>query len=387
MYGGVAAAADLILLFLFKYLPFLSENIASLIHNKNIIVQIALPIGISFFTFQMLSYIFDIVRGKVKAHKNPFHVLLYATMFPQLVAGPIVRYETIAEEIDNRQETHSEFTDGMVRFVYGLGKKVLLSDYLAAVSDAVFMQGGNLSVATAWLGAVCYTLQIYFDFSGYSDMAIGLGLILGFHFPENFNYPYAARSVSDFWKRWHISLSAWFRDYLYIPLGGSRTSNAKWIRNLLLVWLSTGIWHGANWTFIAWGLIYFCILVFEKMVGVRKIQGYGFLSQIYTWFVIMAAWVVFRSATLMDAVIYLGNMIGIGDSGLMDDTFLRMASNCKVPLITALILSFPVYRHIKDKVTQSQGRMIDAAAVLIIFPLSLLHCIASSYSPFIYFNF
>ncbi len=246
----VAIVFDLLLIGIFKYSTFLWSNIALLMGSEHQIAEIAMPIGISFFTFQLMSYIFDVYYGKASAQQNPAHVALYISLFPQLIAGPIVRYSQIESEILIRQESFDNLSEGVRRFIYGLGKKVLLANYLAQIADNAFDYGAYSSVASAWLGAVAYTLQIYFDFSGYSDMAIGLGRMFGFHFPENFHYPYIAHSVTDFWRRWHISLSSWFRDYVYIPMGGNRVPKYKWVRNLFVVWLLTGIWHGANWTFI-----------------------------------------------------------------------------------------------------------------------------------------
>ena len=254
------------ILFIFKYLCFTLQNISWLISKDFSSIKIALPIGISFFTFQAMSYVIDVYKKKVQVQKSLFNLGLYIALFPQLIAGPIVRYETIEKKIENRDENYDDFAEGTVRFIQGLAKKVIIANNVALVSDAAFETPINeLSTAFAWLGAIAYSLQLYFDFSGYSDMAIGLGKMFGFHFLENFNYPYMASSITDFWRRWHISLSSWFRDYVYFPLGGSRVdSKARHIFNLFIVWLLTGIWHGANWTFIVWGLFYFILLVIEK---------------------------------------------------------------------------------------------------------------------------
>lgn len=236
-----------------KYLTFAATEVGLLIHKDMSFISISLPIGISFFTFQLMSYLFDIYYGTAEAQSNPLYVGLYVSLFPQLIAGPIVRYKQVAEEISNRRESYSDIVDGMERFIYGLGKKVLIANYMAQIADNVFDYLPDRSVAMAWLGAVAYALQIYFDFSGYSDMAIGLGRMFGFHFDENFNYPYISKSVTEFWRRWHISLSSWFRDYVYIPFGGNRVKKSRWVFNLAIVWILTGIWHGANWTFVLWG--------------------------------------------------------------------------------------------------------------------------------------
>jgi D-alanyl-lipoteichoic acid acyltransferase DltB (MBOAT superfamily) len=261
-YMRTAIALDIVFLFVFKYAAFVSKNLALLFGSNSFIITIALPIGISFYTFQLMSYVFDVYYKKMAARKNLTGVALYVSLFPALIAGPIVRYETIAREIDGRIETPEDFTEGIARFVIGLGKKMLIANYAGFIADRIFalnsLSGGNLSAASAWLGAIAYTLQIFFDFSAYSDMAIGLGRMFGFHFLENFNYPYIAKSISEFWRRWHISLSTWFRDYVYIPLGGSRVSKKRLVGNLFVVWLLTGIWHGANWTFVIWGCFTLC---------------------------------------------------------------------------------------------------------------------------------
>ena len=256
--------------FVFKYLVFVLTNL-NLLGFQFMIPVIELPIGISFFTFQAMSYVLDVSRGDAPVQRSPFKVGLYVSLFPQLIAGPIVRYTTIADEIDGRRETWADFSSGVSRFLVGLGKKVLLSNQLAVVADTAFGGGAPSSVAFGWLGAVCYILQLYYDFSGYSDMAIGLGRMFGFHFLENFNYPYISTSISEFWRRWHISLTTWFRDYVYFPLGGSRMDRQwKVARNLFVVWLLTGIWHGANWTYIVWGLLNYGLLMWEKYGGLGK---------------------------------------------------------------------------------------------------------------------
>ncbi len=380
------------LIVIFKYLSFILNNINFLFHTKDVTIDIALPIGISFFTFQIMSYIFDVYYKKTKVQKNILNLALYISLFPQLIAGPIVRYETIADEIDNRHETSQDITNGMVRFVIGLGKKVFIANYLAVIADNIFnMIGGDLAITTAWLGAVAYALQIYFDFSGYSDMAIGLGLIFGFHFEENFNYPYTANSITDFWRRWHISLSLWFRDYIYIPLGGNRVKKYRWILNMLIVWLLTGIWHGANWTFIVWGLIYFFILVIEKLTGfTRKLKAF---SRIYTLLFVLFAWIIFRAENLTDAVIYFKTMLGIDFYSFTDMQFNYYLYNGKWLLIIGIILCMPIIPLFKKKIIKNNKRaqiiyeIIRPFALIFVFIFSILICVKSTYNPFIYFNF
>ncbi len=268
------------LFFIYKYLNFAIENINFLFGFSLPLSDFTLPIGISFFTFQAMSYVIDVYRENGDVQKNPLNVALYITFFPQLIAGPIVRYQTVAEQIKSRSVSIDDLLVGTKRFIIGLGKKVILSNQIAIAADRCFNMPdySELSVLAAWFGAICYTFQIFFDFSGYSDMAIGIGQMFGFHFNENFNYPYCASSVSDFWRRWHISLGSWFRDYVYFPLGGSRVkSKARLIFNLFIVWLLTGIWHGASWNYVVWGLFYFVLLVFEKMTGIpeKKNLQYG----------------------------------------------------------------------------------------------------------------
>ena len=381
--GGSLCVA---LLFVFKYLTFVSRQLGSLLCLDTHDINIALPIGISFFTFQLLSYMFDIYYGKARAQANVLNVGLYIALFPQLIAGPIVRYDVIAQQIQQRKENLHDFAEGMLRFSYGLGKKVLVANYMAMLADNIFNAGTPESVATAWLGAIAYTLQIYFDFSGYSDMAIGLGRMFGFKFPENFNYPYIAGSVTDFWRRWHISLSSWFRDYVYIPLGGNRCSKGRWLGNLFAVWALTGIWHGANWTFLCWGLWYFVWLVIEKLTGMTA--RLGALAHIYTLAIVVVGWVLFRSDSIGDAVLYIQAMAGLGGSVLADEMFYKYLSGSYSVLILALALSMPLVPYLQRKFcAEAWGKNVESLLGLGIFLLSVLMCVSGSYNPFIYFNF
>lgn len=381
------------LLFIFKYLAFVARQMGLLLNKDLSLIEISLPIGISFFTFQLMSYLFDIYYGKAKAQKNVLYVGLYVSLFPQLIAGPIVRYEQIADEIQNRRETRGDITEGIQRFVYGLAKKVLISNFVAVIADNAFILNGSagLSVMTAWLGAIAYALQIYFDFSGYSDMAIGMGRMFGFHFSENFNYPYIAGSVTEFWRRWHISLSTWFRDYVYIPLGGSRVKRPRWIRNLLTVWILTGIWHGANWTFLAWGGYYFTLLLIEKLTGfAEKLKRFScWLAHIYTMAAVIIGWVIFRAEDLASALCYLGRMVGIDTLGFADSVFFNYLWNGKIVLVAAILLSAPVYPLLREKLSQRKlfSDVLEPIAVFVIFCLATLVTISSTYNPFIYFNF
>ena len=371
------------LLFVFKYLTFVLGQLGLLVGSWEDFA-IALPIGISFFTFQLLSYLFDVYYGKAEAQRSVLNLGLYVALFPQLIAGPIVRYDAIAAEIMGRQENLMDFSEGMMRFIYGLAKKVLIANYMGQLADTIFAMNGSLSVGTAWLGAVAYTLQIYFDFSGYSDMAIGLGRMFGFHFAENFNYPYIAKSATEFWRRWHISLGSWFRDYVYIPLGGNRCSKWRWVLNLFVVWALTGIWHGANYTFLAWGLFYFVLLMVEKFT--RLPEKLGVLSHIYAMAAVMVGWVMFRSETFTAGLHYIGVMFGFGSLGMADDFFWLFLGQTYSVLIAGIVFSLPVIPWLK----KHGGKLvenIEPVAALGIFVLTLVVAVSSSYNPFIYFNF
>ena len=381
------AAANLAVLFSFKYVDFAVRNL-NLLGLDLTPPGILLPIGISFYTFQAMSYVFDIARGRGTVQKNPLNVGLYIALFPQLVAGPIVKYETVAREILHRRETWDDFAEGVRRFLIGLGKKVLLSNQLAVVADLAFAAEAP-TASLAWLGAICYTLQIYYDFSGYSDMAIGLGRMFGFHFLENFNWPYVSRSITEFWRRWHISLSTWFRDYVYFPLGGSRVDR-KWklLRNLFVVWLLTGIWHGANWTFIAWGMLYFVLLVLEKFCGLGK--GWpAWLGHGYTLLMVNFAWVLFRAEDLGAAARYLAAMFGA--NGWVEPTALFWAGEQFVFIAAGLLFAVPTARWLREKVNASRlaplWNGLYVLALLAVFAVSTAMLVKGTYNPFIYFNF
>lgn len=383
---------NVILLVIFKYLNFIFDNLSLLFNKELFAYDIALPLGISFYTFSILSYIIDVYKGEAKVQKNILNVALYVTLFAKLTQGPIVKYNDIENELTNRKYASKDFTQGVVRFIVGLAKKVILSNYVAVITDNCFMSE-ELSVATAWLGAISYTLQIYFDFSGYSDMAIGLGRMFGFHFSENFNYPYASGSITEFWRRWHISLGMWFRNYVYIPLGGNRVKKSRLILNLFIVWLLTGIWHGANWTFVIWGLIYFVLLVIEKITNLHKNQRLtGSIGHIYTLFFVIIGWVFFRANDVQSALIYLGKMFGIGATGLTDIAFIEYLKQAWFVLIVSMIASFPILKVIqnfmeKKKANKTVISIAQSIGLCVIFVLAISICVSSTYSPFIYFSF
>ena len=389
---------NICIFFIFKYLNFTIKNLNNLFGSGIPQTNILLPIGISFFTFQAMSYVFDVYQNNGKVQKNPLNVALYVMLFPQLIAGPIVRYETVSIAINSRKETLDDFCEGVKRFIMGLGKKVILSNSLAIIADKAFSYSdlSQLSIGMAWLGALAYSLQILFDFSGYSDMAIGLGKMFGFHFDENFNYPYIAKSISEFWRRWHISLSTWFRDYVYFPLGGSRVEKkSRLVFNLFVVWLLTGIWHGASWNFVIWGLFYFVILVFEKLTGIPN----GFKSmvprqlyRIFTLLCILFGWVIFRANSLGYSVGYMKSMFGLNGNPLLDNMSSFLLQENYVVIIISIVLCLPIAKKIKILcdtyvVTNAIVAVLTPALYIGLFIISISYILNSSYNPFIYFNF
>lgn len=382
-----AVVFNLGLLFVFKYLGFVLKNLRDGLHIGLPVPEIALPIGISFFTFQAMSYVLDVAKGRAPVQKNPLWVGLYISFFPQLIAGPIVKYETVAHEILHRRENWGDFSSGFCRFAVGLAKKVLLSNSMAVIADSAYAKP-QLSAGMAWLGALAYTFQIFFDFSGYSDMAIGLGKMFGFHFLENFDYPYISRSITEFWRRWHISLSTWFRDYVYIPLGGSRVGAARRYLNLFVVWLLTGIWHGANWTFLLWGLYYFILLAVEKGLGLDK-KGLSLWRVPVTFLLVNFGWVLFRAESLGAAGRYLGAMFGFGVNGLWDTGASAALRDGHVIFLLAAVFSMPVARWAaKQKFAKTPAAVVCyglgmAALVVLVFS----YVAKGAYNPFIYFNF
>lgn len=383
---------NLVIIFLFKYLMFTLNTMNSAFGTQLPVPEIALPIGISFFTFQALSYVVDVYRRQGEVQKNPFNVGLYIAFFPQLIAGPIVRYETIAEQIQNRKETIEQFSKGTTRFIAGLAKKVIIANNLALLADAAFETAiPELSTGFAWLGALAYSFQILFDFSGYSDMAIGLGQMFGFHFLENFNFPYISKSITEFWRRWHISLGTWFRDYVYFPLGGSRVkSKGRLVFNLFVVWLLTGLWHGANWTFICWGLLYFVLLVIEKLTGLPDTKHLSVLKHGYTLLFVVIGWVLFRADTLSSAWQYLKAMFGLHSGVLWDNnTFFYLCENVMF-LLMAVFFSIPILPWFSQKLRIQENKIIGIlhpVVYLTLFLISLAYITKGSYNPFIYFNF
>ena len=390
------------IIFIFKYLMFTLENLNALLHSDFTVPEIALPIGISFFTFQAISYVIDVYREKGQVQRNLLNVGLYISFFPQLIAGPIIRYEVVSDQIMNRRETWDDFAIGVSRFLVGLAKKGLLANAFAVVADKAFAVATTdyCSVSFAWMGAIAYTLQIYYDFSGYSDMAIGLGRMFGFHFPENFNYPYISKSCSEFWRRWHISLGSWFRDYVYISLGGSRVaSKGRLVFNLLVVWFLTGLWHGANWTFICWGLMYFILISIEKLTGWEKRlsqindKRVNAIAHVYTMLMVILGWVFFRAETIGDALTYISIMFGNSDVAFFDKFFIGFLRENAVYFFFGLLFCAPVAKKIRAaaqaRTKESNPLVCTLYALLLIGGLlvTMAYLIKGAYNPFIYFNF
>ena len=378
-------------LIFFKYSNFLIENVNLAFKAKIKLLNIVMPIGISFYTFQILSYIIDLYNKKIKLQKNYFSLALYVSLFPQLIAGPIVRYETVEEEIDNRKETKEDVISGTKRFIIGLSKKVIIANQMALLADLIFNKhNGAYGTTIIWLGTFAYTLQIYFDFSGYSDMAIGLGKIFGFHFLENFDYPYISKSVTEFWRRWHISLSTWFRDYVYIPLGGNRVNKFKWIRNIILVWLLTGLWHGAAWNFIIWGIYYGLLLLFEKLFFDRILKKLPtIINWLYTFIIVMIGWMIFRSNSLNELLLFIKTMFVYKQTDWLTILADNLSTfNALMFVLPAFILSFPILKKIKEKYSGKTIYIIlTNILLLMLFIMCIVYLTSSSYNPFIYFRF
>ena len=381
------------LLGVFKYLMFLMNSLNMWLGLRLPVPQITLPIGISFFTFQAMSYVIDVYRGQGKVQKNLVNVCLYISFFPQLIAGPIVRYQTVAEEIEGRRENLDDFIEGTVRFMRGLCKKMLLANNMGLLVDTAFrpdmLNSGNLSVVGAWLAACAYLMQVYYDFSGYSDMAIGLGRMFGFHFLENFTYPFICKSVSEFWSRWHISLGSWFRDYLYIPLGGSRESKPRLVFNMLVVWTLTGLWHGAAWTYFLWGLGFGLFLVVERMTGMGKWMGRHPVGHFYALFVVVTITVMIRSDNVKAAGIFYASMFGLNGAPLFNGLTRAFLREYGLFLAAGVLFSLPVPEFLRDRLHVSPNLMkvVGGAALLALTFIAITYVAVGSYNPFIYFNF
>lgn len=385
---------NLAILFFFKYTDFFISNINLVFKTSIPMLNLALPIGISFYTFQTMSYTIDVYRGEVEAQKNIISFGAFVALFPQLVAGPIVRYKTIASQLDGRKESQEQFANGIHRFVIGLGKKVLLANNIGLVWEQISsLNIETLSVATAWIGAIAFSFQIYFDFSGYSDMAIGLGKMFGFDFLENFNYPYVSKSIAEFWRRWHISLGTWFKEYVYFPLGGNRYGKVKQIRNLLIVWGLTGFWHGASWNFVVWGLYFAVLLIFEKLFLLKYLnQLPKFISHIYTLTFVIFSWVIFAFDDFSKVVLYFKAMFGINNL-LVDNTAIYLFYTNFILFVFLTISSTEFFKNIKNKMItkhfKNDFKIIALKNLLyvLIFLSSITFLVGDSYNPFLYFRF
>lgn len=382
----------ILLLCIFKYLNFFTSNINSIFNINLPLSNIILPIGISFYTFQIISYEIDVYKKRVNVQKNLLKLATYIFMFPQLIAGPIVRYSDIEHELDKRKHSFDNFSYGVERFMIGLFKKVLIANTLGELSN-ILITSTNISILLYWIFAVSYMLQIYFDFSGYSDIAIGLGRMFGFHFLENFNYPYMATSITDFWHRWHISLSSWFRDYIYIPLGGNRKGIKKQIRNILIVWLLTGLWHGANYTFIVWGLLFGIMLIIEKFILSKYLKNTPYIiKRIYTLFIVLISFVIFRADNINEAFNIIKGLFGFNTKVFSNSFTIYYLKSYFIILLLGIILSTPLLSNIitrlrKNNVLNKIINLFEPLLIILILVLVTACLIDNSYNPFLYFRF
>lgn len=381
-----------VLLFgIFKYFNFVIINVNNLFHSNLNLLNVVLPIGISFYTFQIISYEIDVYNKKVNVQNNILKYFLYVFLFPQLIAGPIVRYQDVNNEIDNRNVTFEMFANGLRRFIIGLSKKVIIANNLGELCN-IYLNLGDKSVLFTWIFAISYMLQIYFDFSGYSDIAIGLGKMLGFNFPENFNYPYMAKSITDFWRRWHMTLSSWFRDYVYIPLGGNKKGVLKQIRNILIVWSLTGLWHGASWNFIVWGLYFGILLILEKFILKKYFSNVPkFIKGIYTLFLVMISFVIFQGDSLSSAFNIIKGLFGLNEELFINNVTLYYLKGYVLFIVLGVISSTNYVKNLVIKISNGKGKKIinilEPIYLLILLIIVTMYLIDSSYNPFLYFRF
>ena len=380
----LAVALSLGFLGYFKYVDFFIENINLMTGLSIPLLNVALPIGISFYTFQLLSYNIDVYRGNVPAQRNFVDLATYISLFPQLIAGPIVRYSDVAKQLRNRNHSFDKIALGVRRFVIGLSKKIIIANTLGEICE-IFKSSNDKSVLYFWLYAVAFALHIYFDFSGYSDMAIGLGKLFGFDFAENFDYPYISKSITEFWRRWHISLGTWFRDYVYIPLGGSRVGMVRLIINLLIVWMLTGFWHGAEWNFILWGLYFAVLLIVEKLFLLKWLNHSKVISRIYVLLLVVISFVIFNAGSINEAFVYIGGMLGVGDYPLVSTEALYYLKDYLFVLIIAIVgaTNFPKYFVTKFKTLQ----WLEPIVLIALLAVSTAYLVDGSFNPFLYFRF
>ena len=389
---GVIISFHIFLLCVFKYFNFIITNINSIFGGNISLLNIVLPIGISFYTFQIISYEVDVYRGKVKASRSLIDYMTYVFLFPQLIAGPIVRYETVSKELKSRKVTLEDFSYGVNRFIIGLFKKVVVANNIGELCN-ILNSSSEVSVLLYWVFGISYMLQIYFDFSGYSDIAIGIGRMIGFKFPENFNYPYIADSVTDFWRRWHMTLSSWFRDYVYIPLGGNRVSTLKHIRNILVVWMLTGLWHGASWNFILWGIYFGAILIFEKYFLNKVLEKLPkVIRNIYTMFIVMISFIIFSSDDMSSAITVIKGLFSFSSLKFSNDFIIYYIRSYGVILVGGLVLCTPLIKNAINKLRENKIlnyiiNIFEVIVLVLILVVITSMLIDSSYNPFLYFRF
>lgn len=378
----------------YKYTGFLVENLNALGLQLSM-PEILLPAGVSFFVFQAIAYLTDVYRGTIPAEHNPLRLSLFMAFFPQLLQGPILRYGDFSPQLDMRRESIHDACEGATRFCFGLAKKLLLADALGQTANAAFAAGDGLTIGMAWLGAVAYTLQLYFDFSGYTDMALGLGRIFGFHLPENFNYPYISKSASEFWRRWHMTLSFWFRDYVYIPLGGNRVSRGRQLCNLFVVWMLTGLWHGSAWTFVAWGLYYAILLTGEKFLWGKALEKLpSAVQHVYALVLVTVGWVLFRASSLSEAWNVISAMFGFAPGGIWSGQATYFLSQFRWEWLIAIPAALPVKNLLKDFLEKKHSRLADGVLfaapkvlAVMLLGLSVVRLLSSSFRSFLYFQF
>lgn len=388
----ISVVMNIGLLSVFKYSDLLISTVNSITGSNISLLNVALPIGISFFTFQTMSYSIDVYMGRVKTEHNFIDYMTYVSMFPQLVAGPIVRYETVSRELKERKVNFDCFTDGMIRFFMGLFKKVLIANQVGMLWDTTLKNISGLSALGAWLGIIAFALQIYFDFSGYSDMAIGMGKMMGFTYPENFNYPYISKSITEYWRRWHMTLSEWFRLYVYIPLGGNRVGVFRNIINIFIVWSLTGFWHGAGWNFMMWGFYFAVLLVLEKFVFKNILEKIPtFFKHILTLFLVLMSWVMFAVEDFNEMGQYFVTLFTGSGNGLADDGFLYNIKSYGLIILIAMVLSTPVYRILKEKIAVCRLKnviyVLGSVVFVLLFLVTVSFLVRNTYNPFLYFRF
>jgi len=384
----INTVVNLAMLFFFKYFDLVAETLSQIpgIHIPT--MGLSLPIGISFYTFQTMSYPIDVYRGDAAVQKNYIKFGTFVALFPQLIAGPIVRYKDIADQLDERHHTLDRFASGVERFVIGLGKKVLIANNIGMLWDVYAASpAAELSFVGAWMACIAFSMQIYFDFSGYSDMAIGLGRMLGFEFLENFNYPYISKSVTEFWRRWHMSLGTWFRDYVYIPLGGNRHGVYRQLLNILIVWALTGFWHGASWTFLFWGLYYALFLIIEKLFLLKWLKKVPWLGHIYTILVAFSGWVIFQQTSVSQILVFFRSMYGFAEAGFVTGTDLYYLANYAILIAVALFASLPMGKKLYARVPEKARNILSPILIVLVLVVSTAYLVDSSYNPFLYFRF